>query len=68
MLRIRTHHYALRELTTKQNHVNSVYRFRHFISTGLWKFWQFSCFYGDYISQPLEHRGEKSTSSQKSID
>jgi|GEM_PF-7009063 hypothetical protein len=65
MLRMQTNHYSCRALTTKQNDVKSCDHFEHPILRGLRKFWQFSHFYGDYVSQPLEARGTKSILSQK---
>lgn len=65
MLRMRTHHSPYRALTTQQNPIDSRDHFNHPILKGLWKFWQFSCFYGDYVSQPLEHREKISIPSQK---
>jgi hypothetical protein len=65
MLRTQTNHSPCRGLTTKQNDVNSWEHLKHPILNAFRKFWQFSSFYGDYVSQPLEHRGKKAILPQK---
>jgi hypothetical protein len=65
MLRMPTNSSPRRGLTTQENNVDSDDHFEHPILKGFRKFWQFSSFYGDYVSQPLERRGNRSTLSQK---
>lgn len=64
MLRIRTHSNFRRVLRNPQNSVKSGLILPPLILKGLRSFWQFSCFYGDYVAQPLEQRQKLSTSSQ----
>lgn len=65
MLRMQTNSYPRRALTKKQDNVNSYNPFEHPILKVFRTFWQFSSFYGDYVSQPLERRGNRSILSQK---
>lgn len=65
MLRMPTDHSPCQELTTHPNPVSSSEDFDHPILKSLRRFWQFSCFYGDYVSQPLENRAKRSILSQE---
>lgn len=64
MLRIRTYSDFRQVLKQPQNSVKSEFMLPPLILKGLRSFWQFSCFYGDYVSQPLEQRQKLYTSSQ----
>ncbi len=66
MLRIRTTDQSCREFKTEQNDVHLGAKFHHPILKLLWIFWQFSCYYGDYVSQPLEHCEQRAIPAQKS--
>ncbi|MGB3404967.1 MAG: hypothetical protein WBA77_19945 [Microcoleaceae cyanobacterium] len=69
MLGLRTHRRSVKTLNTVDSHqTSSSRRFPDSILKALRFFWQFSCFYGDYIAQPLESRQNLSISSQKSTD
>jgi hypothetical protein len=68
MLGIRTYRPSVEKIITEQKNLKHPRNFYSSVLKGLQIFWQFSCFYGNYVSQPLESRQNSSVSAQKSPD
>lgn len=65
MWKIQNYYYAKITSIIQPDEVNYPY-YLSGSALKFWRsFWQFSCFYGDSVSQPIEHRQKLAISSEK---